>query len=256
MWTALRRRSGQASWLLALQMTVEPAARPPVTAQEVARGRTLFETQCAYCHGADGAGGRGANLARASLRHASTDEALFRVVNRGIPGTDMPGNAMSARETWQVVAFVRSLGRVKSAPLPGDAARGAQVYEAAGCAACHTIRGRGGPVGPDLTDVGARSSAVYIRRSIVDPQAEVPSGFKQIRAVTREGRRVTGVVVNEDTFSIQFRDAVGALHSYFKEELAELATDRTTTMPSFRERLDPTALDDLVAYLVSLEGTR
>jgi len=63
-------------------------------------------------------------------------------------------------------------------------------------------------------------------------------------------------VVNDDTFSIQFRDAVGALHSYFKEELAELATDRTTTMPSFRERLDPTALDDLVAYLVSLEGTR
>ena len=31
----------------------------------------------------------------------------------------MPGNAMSARETWQVVAFVRSLGRVKREPLPG-----------------------------------------------------------------------------------------------------------------------------------------
>ena len=155
-----------------------------------------------------------------------------------------------------MVAFVRSLGRVRSAPLPGDAERGAQVYEAVGCAARHTIRGRGGPVGPDLTDVGARSSPVYIRRSIVDPQAEVPSGFKEIRAVTREGRRVTGVVVNEDTFSIQFRDAGGTLYSNFKEEFAELATDRTTTMPSFRERLDPTALDDLVAFLVSLEGTR
>ncbi len=152
MWTA--------SWLLALQMTValEPTARPKVTALEVARGRTLFEAQCAYCHGAEGDGGRGANLARAALRRAPTDEALFRVVNRGIPGTGMPGNAMSARETWQVVAFVRSLGRVKREPLPGDAARGAQVYEAVGCAACHTIRGRGGPVGPDLTDVGARSS--------------------------------------------------------------------------------------------------
>jgi putative heme-binding domain-containing protein len=250
MWTA--------SWLLALQMTValEPTTRPKVTAQEIARGRTLFEAQCAYCHGGDGAGGRGANLARATLRRAPTDEALFRVVNRGIPGTDMPGNAMSARETWQVVAFVRSLGQVKREPLPGDAARGARVYEAAGCAACHTIRGRGGPIGPDLTDVGGRSSPAYIRRSIVDPQAEVPSGFKQARAVTREGRRMTGVVVNEDTFSIQFRDAGGSLHSYFKEELAELATDRSTTMPSFRERLEPAALDDLVAYLVSLEGTR
>jgi cytochrome c oxidase cbb3-type subunit 3 len=84
----------------------------------------------------------------------------------------------------------------------------------------------------------------------------VPSGFKQVRVVTHDGRRTTGVVVNEDTFSIQFRDAGGTLHSYFKEELVELATDRKTTMPGFRERLEPSALDDLVAYLVSLEGTR
>src|SRR5262247_4171845 len=215
MWIAL--------WLVALQMTVavEPTARPTVTPQEVARGRALFEAQCAYCHGADGDGGRGANLARAALRRAPTDEALFRVVNRGIPGTGMPGNAMSARETWQVVAFVRSLGQVKREPLPGNAARGAQVYEGAGCAACHTIRGRGGPTGPDLTDVGARSSPGYIRRSIVDPQADVSAGFQRIAAATRDGRRVTGVVVNEDTFSIQFRDSGGILHSYFKEELAE-----------------------------------
>src|SRR5882672_5258899 len=118
MWTAL--------WLLALQMTVslEPAARPKVTAREVARGRALFQAQCAYCRG------RGANLARPALRHAPTDEALFRVVNRGIPGTGMPGNAMSTRETWQVIAFVRSLGRVRRQPLPGDVASGARVYQA------------------------------------------------------------------------------------------------------------------------------
>src|SRR5258706_12118651 len=151
MWTAL--------WLLALQTTasLQPTAPPKITTQEVARGRALFEAQCAYCHGTGGDGGRGANLARPVLRHAPTDEALFRVVNRGIPGTGMPGNAMSARETRQVIAFVRSLGRAKREPLPGDAARGAQVYEAVGCAACHTIRGRGGPTGPDLTDIGARS---------------------------------------------------------------------------------------------------
>src|SRR4029077_11124921 len=119
-----------ASWLVAVQMTVavEPTARPPVTAQEVARGRTLFEAQCAYCHGADGDGGRGANLARPTLRRAPTEEALFRIVNRGVPGTGMPGNAMSARETWQVVAYVRSLGQAKREPLAGDVARGEQVY--------------------------------------------------------------------------------------------------------------------------------
>lgn len=251
MWTA--------SWLLAVQMTValEPTARPKLTATDITRGGALFEAQCAYCHGADGDGGRGASLARPRLRRAATDEALFRVINRGIPGTGMPGNAMSSRETWQVVAFVRTLGRVKREPLPGDPGRGAQVYQATGCAACHTIQGRGGPTGPDLTDVGSRSSPAFLRRSIVDPRAEVPSGFKQIRAVTRDGRRLTGVVVNEDPFSIQFRDAAGVLYSFFKEALAELAPDEARTiMPSYRDRLQAGALDDLVAYLVSLEGTK
>jgi putative heme-binding domain-containing protein len=248
-----------ASWFLAAQMVVglEPTPRPKLTAADIERGRTLFQAQCAFCHGAGGDGGRGANLARPTLRRAPTDEALFRIVNRGIPSTGMPGNAMSLRETWQVVGFVRSLGRLKREPLPGDAARGAQVYQAQGCAACHTVGGRGGPTGPDLTDVGARSSPAFLRQSLVDPQADVPSDFMQVRAVTREGRRLTGVRVNEDTFSIQFRDMTGALHSFFKDELVEFAKDAgKTPMPSYRERLEPKALDDLVAYLVSLEGAR
>lgn len=248
-----------ASWFLALQMVVgvDPIERPKVTAEEIDRGRALFQAQCAYCHGEDGAGGRGANLARPVLRRASTDAALFRIVNRGIPGTGMPGNAMSAREVWQVVAYVRSLGRLEREPLPGDAVRGAGVYRAQRCAACHTIEGRGGPTGPDLTDVGARSSPAFIRRALVDPAADLPTGFMQVRAVTRAGQALSGVRVNEDPFSVQFRDAAGALHSYFKDELREFARESAgTPMPSYRERLDPGRLDDLVAYLVSLEGTR
>lgn len=248
-----------ASLFLAIQMVVgaDPAGRPVVTAQEIARGRTLFLAQCAYCHGDDGAGGRGAVLTRRVLRRAPTDEALFRIVNRGIPGTGMPGNAMSAREVWQVVAYARSLGRLKREPLPGDASRGAQVYQTQGCAACHTVAGRGGPTGPDLTDVGARSNPVFLRRSLIEPQADLPTEFLQVRAVTRTGERLSGVRVNEDTFSVQFRDATGRLHSYFKDQLAELARDMTgTPMPSYRDRLGPGSLDDLVAYLVSLEGAR
>lgn len=247
-----------ASWFLALQMVVgaDPAGRPKVTPQEIEAGRALFQAQCAYCHGDDGAGGRGANLARPVLRRAPSDDVLFRVVNRGIAGTGMPGNAMSAREVWQVVAYVRTLGRRRREPLPGDATRGATIYQAQGCAACHTVAGRGGPTGPDLTDVGARSSPAFLRRSLIDPSADLPTGFLQVRAVTRTGERLSGVRVNEDTFSIQFRDAAGALHSFFKDQLTEYARETGSPMPSYRDRLDPARLDDLVAYLVSLEGTR
>jgi cytochrome c oxidase cbb3-type subunit III len=248
-----------ASLFLALQMVVglAPTPRPKLTPQDLERGRALFQEQCAYCHGSNGDGGRGANLARPTLRRAPTDEALFRVINRGIPGTGMPGNAMSAKETWQVLTFVRSLGRVNREPLAGDAVRGAQVYQAQGCATCHTVNGRGGPIGPDLTGIGARSSPAFLRRSLIDPEADLPSRFMQVRVVTRDGQRLTGVRVNEDPFSIQFSDMTGTLHSFFKDELAELARDAgKTPMPSYRDRLEPKALDDLVAYLVSLERTR
>jgi cytochrome c oxidase cbb3-type subunit III len=244
-------------WLMAAQMIVglEPTARPKVTPQEIARGRALFAAQCAYCHGADGDGGRGANLARATLRRAPTDEALFRIINRGIPGTDMPGNAMSARETWQVAAFVRTLGRMTREPPRGDAGRGEQLYQTNGCAACHTVRGRGGAIGTDLTDIGSRSSPGYLRRSIVDPQAEVPNGFRSVRVMTRDGRRLNGVRVNEDAFSLQFRDARGGFYSFYKDELTEIVPDETRSpMPSYRDRLDGAALDDLIAYLIAMEG--
>jgi cytochrome c oxidase subunit 2 len=46
----------------------------------------------------------------------------------------------------------------RARPAPPPAMRGAQVFAAAGCGACHTVRGTGanGLAGPDLTHVGAR----------------------------------------------------------------------------------------------------
>lgn len=237
-------------------LVLQTAGGPELTAQDLERGRELFQAQCAYCHGAEGDGGRGANLARPTLRRAKDDEALFRVISRGIPGTGMPGNAMSEKEVRQVLAFVRSLGRVKHEPVPGDPARGEEIYRVQGCVSCHVVNGHGGPPGPDLTDIGARTSPAYLRESLLDPEREVPNGFLLVRVRTSSGERLTGVRVNEDAFSVQFWDLAGTLHSFFKEELSEL--ERPTgksPMPSYRDRLQPRELDDLVAYLVSLTGT-
>ena len=117
--------------------------------------------------------------------------------------------------------------------------------------------GRGGVVGPGLDDIGARRSAAHLREALIDPEASVPSGFLQLRVVTRDGRALTGIRVNEDGFSIQFRDLSGRLHSFWKRELETLEQQwQRSPMGSYEARLTSEETDDLVAYLVSLTGGR
>ena len=84
----------------------------------------------------------------------------------------------------------------------------------------------------------------------------VPDNFLQVRVAAKDGRHVTGVRLNEDPFSIQIRDYSDRIHSFWKSELSELHEDwGKSPMPSYRGKLTPVELDDLVAYLVSLKGT-
>src|SRR5262245_1077738 len=221
-------------------------------------GERLYLTHCAFCHGQTGEGGRGPTLSRPKLIHAPDDEALKAVIRGGLPGAGMPGTRLVDAELRELAAHVRKLGRAQPAVLAGDPKRGEEIYRTKGdCAACHTLSGNGGAFGPDLTGVGARHSPQHLRESLLDPAADFPRGFAFIRAVTRDGRTLTGVRVNEDTFSIQFRDAGGTLHSLWKAELREFRKDLAKSpMPSYRDLLTPGELDDLVAYLASLQETK
>src|ERR1700683_968906 len=88
-------------------------------------GEGLFRIHCAPCHGFDGAGGRGPNLAVRKLPRAPDDDALAGVISLGIPGTQMPGTRMTADENRQLGAYIRSLARAQTAQGHGDRAHGA-----------------------------------------------------------------------------------------------------------------------------------
>jgi len=209
-------------------------------------GESLYLSQCAMCHGPKGEGGRGSMLTRAKLRHAPDDDALYRVIRRGIPGTGMPGTGFSDREIRLVMEHVRAFGKVTAAPLKGYAQRGEQIYKRA-CEQCHSA------FGPDLNGIGARRSPTHLRTSLTDPEADVPRGFVMVRAVMAD-RTITGLRVNEDTFSIQIRDLSGRVHSFWKTELRELHIEQgKSAMPAFRSTLNEGELDDVVAYLASLQ---
>jgi cytochrome c oxidase cbb3-type subunit III len=249
-----------ASAALSAAQPAAPAVRPLInaSAKDVADGQKIFDSQCAWCHGAAGTGGTGPNLQRTALRNAATDSALAQLVRNGIPGTEMPSFAIALTEhmAWQTAAYVKSLGRTKSKPLPGDAVRGSALYGSSGCASCHVVAGNGGALGPELTRIGTLRGASYLRDALVKPAATHPPGYLVVRATTADGGEVRGVRVNEDVFYILIRNAAG-VHSLEKAKLTKLDRElEASLMPSYATRLSEAQLDDLVSYLSGLRGDK
>jgi mono/diheme cytochrome c family protein len=147
----------------------EPGPQPKTTPEDLVDGQRVFGTQCSYCQGPKGEGGQSAVLKVPRLPHAPDDQALFRVIREGIPGTRMPASALTTRQIWQVAAYVRELGRVAGSKPKGDPRRGQQIFSTkGGCAKCHTIGGHGGAIGPDLTDIGDRRDEGELRWIVCD----------------------------------------------------------------------------------------
>lgn len=244
------------SALTAAAAVTEPKVKLPGSRADLASGEKLFQNHCALCHGPKGEGGRGPMLAQAKLSRAPDDAMLLKVIENGIRGTEMPGaDSMSDREMRQTAAYVRSLGKLSAKPVPGNPTRGAEIYRGkGGCVTCHSIQGEGGISGPDLAAIGGRRSAAYLRESLVDPQATVPEGYLLMTVATKNGQKVTGVRVDEDSFSVQVRDDAGRSYSFWKHEISQIDRQRgKSPMPSYKGQLLDDELTDLVAYLASLK---
>jgi len=238
-------------WVAAAALATLASAQP---GPDAAAGRRIFESQCALCHGQTGGGGRGPALNRPKLEKAPDDAALRKLISEG--SGDMPGAwQLHPDEIAGVAAYVRTLSALPAEIVPGDASRGVSVYAARGCAGCHMIAGQGEGFGPELTAIGARRAASYLRQTILKPAASLPQGFQYVSATPAAGAAVRGIRVNEDSFTIQLRDAAGRFHSFRKSELKDLRRlTGQTPMPSYEGQIAGADLDDLVAYLAGLKG--
>ena len=77
-----------------------------------------------------------------------------------------------------------------------------------------------------------------------------------VRVVGADGNQVRGVRMNEDTYTIQLKDARGVIRSFYKPDLLEFEREfDRSLMQSSRDELTDRELDDLVAYLVTLTGS-
>jgi putative heme-binding domain-containing protein len=228
-----------------------PEKNPFSSAADAEAGRKYFMGHCAICHGDAGEGGRGVNLTTGRYRHGGSERELFRTIQKGVEGTEMPGAPLQHHEVWKLVAFVKKLGAAGAEEkAAGDREAGRAVYEKAKCAQCHSVNGRGGALGPELGEIGLRRSLAFLRESLVRPAAHID---RRYRTATISPGAITGVVLNEDDYSIQLRETNGNMRSWPKASLKQIRREKGSSMPAY-SNLPPADLDDLIAYLNSLRG--
>ena len=228
---------------------------------DIENGRGLYQANCLGCHGNDGDLVEGANLSTGRFRRASADEDLIRLIREGIPNTLMiPKTNLSYGDTRAIVAFLRALptGGAFVADnrevAVGDAARGEQLFfsNQTQCSVCHGVNGGGNLLSPDLGNIGATRTLASLEDAIIDPMAEVRRGQRFYRVTDRQGRTVNGLLLNQDTHSVQLLREGERLAAFQKEGL-ESHGFIPSPMPSYLDVLSPAEVSDLVAFMISLK---
>ena len=220
-------------------------------------GLRLYRSRCAVCHGINAEGYRGPALTRGTGTHGGSDSDLFAIIRNGIPKTAMGGSSLSDSEIRSVMAYLRTLSG--PARIDGGNAPNGEIlfFGKANCANCHSVGGRGGRFGPDLTFAARARSKTALIRAIRNASEVVPEGYEQVVVVTNEGERVGGLRKNEDAFSIQMLDANRKLRAFLKTELREVISESKSLMPDYGpDRLTESELNDILQFLAESAGLR
>jgi putative heme-binding domain-containing protein len=228
------------------------------TQADIENGARLYQSSCAGCHGPNGDMVPGIELQRGRFRRATSDTEIMRLIQLGIPGTTMPPSSFTEAQAGTIVAFLRSSSpEAGTRVVRGSTGGGRALFEGKGrCATCHRVNGVGPRVAPDLSDIGAIRPATELEQKLIDPNALVRPANRSIEIVMKDGTKLAGHLLNQDTFSIQLLDASERLRSVAKADLRDYTYVKNSPMPSYRDALTPDELRDLVTYLVSLKGDR
>jgi putative heme-binding domain-containing protein len=232
-----------------------PGSNPHLNNKESIRcGMSLYRRMCGECHALDATGYRGPSLI-AYMANGAADEAMFQVIRRGVPGTEMPQSNRPDHEILQIIAYLRNMNTVapsETAPT-GNVANGQAIF-AKQCMTCHRVAGKGGRLGPDLSRIGASRTRDAMVREIRTPHEWIPPAYETVSIVTKDGQKIRGVKKNEDAFSVQVMDMRERIQGYLKSN-AEVTLEKTSLMPVYdAKRLSDSDLNDVIGYLTTLRG--
>lgn len=227
--------------------------RQPRNLDGAEEGRAIYNRSCTMCHGLNGATGDRAPALGAQRRYMRrTEQELYDAIRNGIKGTLMPGSPLPDADIRKMIAFIFSI-RASAADIPvaGNAEAGGRLFHGKGsCSRCHMIRGHGGLLGPDLTNIGRERRLEELKLALTEKKSLPPRGYQPVTITRKDGGVIRGVIKNENNFSLQVLGEDDQLHLLLREELKDVQYGKDSLMPSgLDKRLTASEFQDLLAFL-------
>lgn len=185
-------------------------------APDLSEGIALFKKKrCIRCHKVGNKGGnRGPDLTREGrFGHRDPDWLFkhFKDPKAVVPDSSMPNYHFTNKEAKAITMYMLSLtdekitGYLSSKKIIPDISTGKTLFMEKGCIGCHSIRGKGGNVGPDLTHVSKRRDTDWIFRHFKEPQKVSPGTVMPKFGFTDDEARALTMFV----LSLSEEDVVG-----------------------------------------------
>jgi putative heme-binding domain-containing protein len=209
---------------------------------------------------------------RALARTSEGASALLELAKKGTLAADLKYtastelNAVHWTEIKAEAAKVLPLPLARgSQPLPptvellkmhADSANGEKLFyrQQPGCFACHSIHGKGGQVGPDLSEIGTKLAREAIVEAILEPSAGISVGFETYSLELKSGDDAYGLLVSETADDIAIKDSKGVITHYKKSDVVSKRQLKTSIMPTgLQQGMSTQEFADLVAFLSGLK---
>ena len=145
---------------------------------------------------------------------------------------------------------------IATTPAPelegGSWARGYREFfgAQAACSRCHTVYGRGGTIGPTLSNLVHRDYASVLR-DVTHPSFAINPDYLSTVVLLADGRALSGVV-RTDQQSVSISDAQGVTTTVDRGEVEEMTPSPLSTMPEgLLKTIGPERTRDLMTFLLT-----
>jgi cytochrome c oxidase cbb3-type subunit 3 len=266
----LRVASLLAGVTLAFAQSPSPAARPqstigsqgalPVhesyTPAVIESGGSLFQQNCAFCHGKDAGGGEsGPDLTRSKFVSSDVKgENIGEIIRNGRTDKGMPRFGLSEAEVTSLVAFVHSqqdkamsqTGTRKGVDVSdlqtGNVEAGKQYFNGAGtCATCHSPAG-------DLAGIASRYQGLKLEQQMLYPR----DAKSKVTVTPASGKTLTGKLAYLDEFTVALIDSSGTYRSWPTVDVKYKVDAPAKAHVELFDKYTDADIHNLMAYLQTL----